>query len=854
MSDITPKQFIQAAYSGDLSTVQNAIEARVDLDVADKNGLTALHWAAFRGNTQIVEKLLGGGADAHLRDKGGQTPIDCAIRQKHPQVAALIQRSALSSREAMFLAASKGDLNAVQKALAKGISPNSTDKDGNLISGVAVRNGHPEVVILLLNSGADIDALDKHDWSALGVAAHAGHIEIVKLLVSNGANLHLRNGQRGTALAIAISQGHRQVSLALQLHRAKYEGATPDTRIEQLIVAANGCDLRQIHFLLSQGVNPNSHSTKGFTALELASMRGDISVVNTLLQAGANPNLVGDAGFPALNQAVVKDDFEIVHLLLTYGADPNFVSDKGYTALGLAINNENLKIIEELLSHDADANLIDLNGDTRLHIALDCENEEPLQLLLQYGADPNSENSKGLSPVDLAAFHGKDRFVEALLRHGAKNKKHLQRALVAAIINNHPGIVVALLHCGVNPDTLDIRGFTVLGWVAAEGYYSIVKHLLEAGANPNITEKQQNGYFTPLHQAAVEGHIEIVRLLLQAGANPQAEDAEGNTALDYAIQKNHLDVGFVLTHLSSTKLPSDDDRAADVEVRSDKNKRTVIQEAVRNDEPLVELSNRLNSLVGLTAIKSDVTQLVNFLRVQKLRKDKGLSVPEQSLHMVFTGNPGTGKTTIARLIAQIYKSMGILSKGQFIETDRAGLVGGYLGQTAIKTQEVVESALGGVLFIDEAYSLTDSTHGHDMYGQEAVATLLKLMEDHRDDLIVIVAGYTEPMQKFIRSNPGLQSRFNKFLHFDDYAPAELTEIFRYFAAQGDYKLHPATALKLLNVFADLYARRDETFGNARLARNLFEKAINAHANRMVSAGMLDEASLVTLYPEDISSA
>ena len=234
-----------------------------------------------------------------------------------------------------------------------------------------------------------------------------------------------------------------------------------------------------------------------------------------------------------------------------------------------------------------------------------------------------------------------------------------------------------------------------------------------------------------------------------------------------------------------------------------------------------------------------------------MRKDKGLSVPEQSLHMVFTGNPGTGKTTIARLIAQIYKSMGLLSKGQFIETDRAGLVGGYLGQTAIKTQEIVESALGGVLFIDEAYSLTDSTHGHDMYGQEAVATLLKLMEDHRDNLVVIVAGYTEPMGKFIRSNPGLQSRFNKFLHFDDYAPAELTEIFGYFAAQGDYTLHPATERKLHNVFADLYAKRDETFGNARLARNLFEKAINAHANRMVSAGTLDEASLVTLYPEDI---
>ena len=264
------------------------------------------------------------------------------------------------------------------------------------------------------------------------------------------------------------------------------------------------------------------------------------------------------------------------------------------------------------------------------------------------------------------------------------------------------------------------------------------------------------------------------------------------------------------------------------------------------------LLDKLNGLTGLNDVKAEVTQLTNFLRVQQMRKQKGLSVPDQSLHMVFTGNPGTGKTTIARLIANIYKSMGILSEGQFIETDRTGLIGGYLGQTGLKTKAVVESALGGVLFIDEAYSLTQRGMANgDAYGEEAVNTLLKLMEDYRDDLIVIVAGYTEPMQKFIKSNPGLQSRFSKFLHFDDYAPGELTEIFRHFAAQGDYKLHPATELKLFHVFTELYARRDETFGNARLARNLFEKAINAHANRMVSAGALDEASLVTLFPEDV---
>jgi len=357
------------------------------------------------------------------------------------------------------------------------------------------------------------------------------------------------------------------------------------------------------------------------------------------------------------------------------------------------------------------------------------------------------------------------------------------------------------------------------------------------------------------------GYTRAARLVETMEAQQVVGSQDGVKPREILLRPENVDAFFAKTykepHVTQTVRQKTQRPSPPAAPQQEKQPALSLREVSEKSVPSPDASallNNLNKLTGLQQVKAEVTQLINFLRVQKLRKDKGLSVPEQSLHMVFTGNPGTGKTTIARLIAQIYKSMGLLSKGQFIETDRAGLVGGYLGQTAIKTQEVVESALGGVLFIDEAYSLTDSTHGHDMYGQEAVATLLKLMEDHRDDLIVIVAGYTEPMQKFIRSNPGLQSRFNKFLHFDDYAPAELTEIFRYFAAQGDYKLHLSTEARLTYIFKDLYAKRDETFGNARLARNMFEKAINAHANRMVSAGMLDEASLVTLYPEDVPSA
>ena len=249
------------------------------------------------------------------------------------------------------------------------------------------------------------------------------------------------------------------------------------------------------------------------------------------------------------------------------------------------------------------------------------------------------------------------------------------------------------------------------------------------------------------------------------------------------------------------------------------------------EQTLEELLAELDELVGLENVKQEVHSMVNLINIRKLRQSHDLKVPALSLHMVFYGNPGTGKTTIARLLAKIYKAVGVLSKGQLVEVDRSGLVAGYVGQTALKTQKVIESALGGILFIDEAYALINETAGQD-FGQEAIVTILKAMEDHRDDFIVIVAGYTELMEKFVASNPGLRSRFNKYIEFYDYTPEQLVGIFKLQCRKAGYE-PSAEALKYTeDYFTDSYENRGEDYANGREVRNYLEKAIINQANRL----------------------
>lgn len=267
---------------------------------------------------------------------------------------------------------------------------------------------------------------------------------------------------------------------------------------------------------------------------------------------------------------------------------------------------------------------------------------------------------------------------------------------------------------------------------------------------------------------------------------------------------------------------------------------------------LNEILEELNCLIGLGKVKNEINTLVNYINIQKTRGEVGLKISFTSYHMVFTGNPGTGKTTVARIVARIFQFLGFLNSGHLIETDSSGLIAEYVGQTAVKVNKIVDSALNGVLFIDEAYSIFSD--GNNEFGKEAIATLIKRMEDDRDKLVVILAGYTKEMNEFIEANPGLKSRFNRYIEFDDYTPNELLSIYKSQCHTLDYKLTSGGQIKLLELFRKSYLERDYTFGNGRFVRNIFEQSVENQANRLSKSANLDHDTLMIITEEDIPLA
>ena len=313
-----------------------------------------------------------------------------------------------------------------------------------------------------------------------------------------------------------------------------------------------------------------------------------------------------------------------------------------------------------------------------------------------------------------------------------------------------------------------------------------------------------------------------------------------------------LSIGFLVLVILVGIFVDDDEKKDGDEKTAQKTEQVEKKDSVVVNEPLEgDPYQELDDLIGLGSVKQEVRSLANFVELQKQREAQGLKTAKVSYHLVFYGSPGTGKTTVARIVGRIYKDLGVLKKGHTVETDRGGLVAKYMGQTALKTDTVIQQALDGVLFIDEAYSLVPEGGGGQDYGQEAIATLLKRMEDYRDRLVVIIAGYKDEMQRFIDSNPGLQSRFNRYIDFPDYSGAELSDIFKMYMKKNQYTLTPDAEAYLKEQFDYAVAHKDRNFGNARFARNVFEKSIQQQANRLEGKKNLNKTQLTELTVEDL---
>ena len=315
-----------------------------------------------------------------------------------------------------------------------------------------------------------------------------------------------------------------------------------------------------------------------------------------------------------------------------------------------------------------------------------------------------------------------------------------------------------------------------------------------------------------------------------------------------------MTIGFFLLCIIVALFDDDDEKKDDDANATAKTEQVEKKDSVIVNEPLEgDPYQELDDLIGLGSVKTEVRSLANFVKLQKEREAKGLKTAKVSYHLVFYGSPGTGKTTVARIVGRIYKDLGVLKKGHTVETDRAGLCGQYVGQTGPKTDSVIAKALDGVLFIDEAYSLVPEGGAGNDYGQEAISTILKRMEDYRDRLVVIVAGYRNEMQRFIDSNPGLQSRFNRYIDFPDYSSGELADIFKMYMKKNQYTLGKDAEEYLKECFEYAVAHKDRNFGNARYARNVFEKSIQAQANRLAGESNLDKDKLTELTVDDLKN-
>jgi len=546
-------------------------------------------------------------------------------------------------------------------------------------------------------------------------------------------------------------------------------------------------------------------------------------MLTLLVKLGTDLNLANFEEMTLLNYTIAEDKPEMVKLLIANGANPDSQIKDGFTPLRYAIIRDKPEMVKFLIDNGANPNLFDASKLTPLRHAIRWNRLEIVKLLIANGANINLRDKDDEIPLANAMTKGKLEMIKLLLANGA-NPDYLDKdkctPLKDAILLDKQELVELLLTNGANPDFRTKDNDTPLKSAICDNKLELVKLLLANGANPDFCDASE---WTPLKDAILRDKLEMVKLLIENGANINLRDKNDETPIVFAIRTHKEEIVKILLSLgadinlkdSKSKIIFEIDTTEDI-------KEILYQQKIKRD-PQKKIGEAqsysamamFDDIIGLNSVKDNIKGIINNIKIQKLRNSNDVI---SAGHYIFQGNPGTGKTTIARIMDDIMKELGVLANGHLVEVTREDLVGSHIGETAKLTKAKLEEALGGILFIDEAYSLVGT--GND-FGQEAINTIVPFMENHKDDFILIVAGYTDDMRNFLNENTGLKSRFTYTLDFEDYSNAEMLEIFKINMKKEDFILQEGVE-KVISLIFNKIRSKSKHFGNAREARKLFE--------------------------------